>query len=324
MRAGYTGGWSSWLEEAVTLTLRAGPNQIALQASSGDGGPNVDLIAFSSSTLSVGACTDCSGEAGGTAYFDDCGECVGGNTGEEACTLDCNGDLNGTAYVDNCDICVEGSTGLLPCVSSVEAEEACFVAGILLESVNAGYSGEGYVNTDNEVGASVVWQMESATADSTTLTLVFANGGSGNRDGILYVNGDSLGLVALPSTGGWTTWEEVTTDVYLEAGNNTIELVAISSGGLANLDVLHFTTAVAVGSCDVTSAEDLLRQKALRLYPNPTDGVLHFSLRTPWQLLSIEGKRLMTGTGTEADLSNLAGGMYFVKTPFRVYKVVKR
>ena len=29
--------------------------------------------------------TDCNGELGGTAYTDDCGECVGGNTGLTAC-----------------------------------------------------------------------------------------------------------------------------------------------------------------------------------------------------------------------------------------------
>ena len=321
---GYTGGWSSWLEESVTLTLREGRNQIALQANTGDGGPNVDLLAFSSPTISVGGCTDCNGDAGGTAFFDDCGECVGGNTGQAACTIDCNGDLNGTAYLDDCEICVGGNTSRQPCESSVEAEEACFVSGILLESVNAGYSGEGYVNTDNETGASVVWQVESSTADSTTLTLVFANGGSGNRDGHLYINGDSLGVVALPATGGWTTWDNVGTTVYLEAGNNTLELVANSSGGLANLDVLHFTTAVTVGSCDITSTDDLLRQKSLTLYPNPTEGTIHFSLPTPWELHTIEGKRLMAGRGAEADLNQLPAGMYLVKTPFRVYKVVKR
>ena len=44
---------------------------------------------------------DCS-----TNDTDECGDCVGGNTGVEACTEDCNGDFGGTAVLDNCEQCV--------------------------------------------------------------------------------------------------------------------------------------------------------------------------------------------------------------------------
>ena len=60
--------------------------------------------------------TDCNGVLGGTAYFDNCGTCVGGNTGLTACIQDCNGDWGGTAYLDACNICVGGNTGLTDCV----------------------------------------------------------------------------------------------------------------------------------------------------------------------------------------------------------------
>jgi len=84
--------------------------------------------------------TDCNGDYYGTAYIDDCSECVGGNTGMEEnwamdcagvcfgesvvddcenCVLpadfnaamDCNGDCDGTAFIDNCEVCSEGNTG---------------------------------------------------------------------------------------------------------------------------------------------------------------------------------------------------------------------
>ena len=55
---------------------------------------------------------DCHGTIGGGAYFDDCGDCVGGRTGLYECTIDCNGDLGGLAYINPCNICVEGATGL--------------------------------------------------------------------------------------------------------------------------------------------------------------------------------------------------------------------
>ncbi len=49
------------------------------------------------------------------ARVDECGECVGGDTGNLACVKDCNGDWGGTAYYDNCAVCVSGNTGKDPC-----------------------------------------------------------------------------------------------------------------------------------------------------------------------------------------------------------------
>jgi gliding motility-associated-like protein len=62
------------------------------------------------------ACTqDCSGTWGGAASIDNCGTCVGGNTGLTACTQDCAGTWGGSASIDNCGTCVGGNTGLIAC-----------------------------------------------------------------------------------------------------------------------------------------------------------------------------------------------------------------
>jgi hypothetical protein len=58
---------------------------------------------------------DCNGDLGGSAYTDNCGNCVGGNTGNNPCVVDCNGDENGSASIDNCGNCAGGNTGLDPC-----------------------------------------------------------------------------------------------------------------------------------------------------------------------------------------------------------------
>jgi hypothetical protein len=90
-------------------------------------------------------CTDCNGVVNGEAELDNCLNCVGGDTGLEACTYDCLGywggsaefDVcgvcdgidnyvsgtcndcagipNGTAYIDGCQDCVGGNTGLIEC-----------------------------------------------------------------------------------------------------------------------------------------------------------------------------------------------------------------
>jgi len=48
---------------------------------------------------------DCSGTIDGDAFIDECGECVGGNTGLEPCEQDCAGEFGGDAYVDECGVC---------------------------------------------------------------------------------------------------------------------------------------------------------------------------------------------------------------------------
>lgn len=62
---------------------------------------------------------DCNGDPDGSAYEDDCGDCVGGNTGAQPCEedpeRDCNGDPAGTAFIDDCGECVGGNTGKQPC-----------------------------------------------------------------------------------------------------------------------------------------------------------------------------------------------------------------
>lgn len=48
---------------------------------------------------------DCAGVANGTAFIDNCNDCVGGNTTLNACTQDCNGDYGGNANIDDCGNC---------------------------------------------------------------------------------------------------------------------------------------------------------------------------------------------------------------------------
>ena len=60
----------------------------------------------------VGDYQECNSVINGGAYFDECGNCVGGKTGLAECTTDCNGILGGTSFLNPCDICVEGNTGI--------------------------------------------------------------------------------------------------------------------------------------------------------------------------------------------------------------------
>ena len=50
---------------------------------------------------------DCNNTPNGSAFIDNCGDCVGGNTNLLACNQDCNGDWGGNAIIDNCGNCTQ-------------------------------------------------------------------------------------------------------------------------------------------------------------------------------------------------------------------------
>jgi|GEM_PF-1738704 len=324
-QASPTGSWTSWQTENISLNLSKGVNKITLTATTQDGGPNVDLIAFQSSGLQKGGCdADCNGVTGGVAYMDNCNTCIGGNTGKEACTRDCEGNWGGTAYLDDCNICISTTNGNQECSGSMEAEEACAVDGILLESKNTGFSGEGYVNADNTAGASITWILNSSAVRTSTLSFRYANGGTASRDGNLSVNGTPAGILALPVTGDWTTWNMATLKVNLMQGSNEINLAALAADGLANIDLISFSEGVSRGQCVITGMNKTIETE-LKLYPNPTHGKVRLSQPADWELFNAIGTLLLTGKqNTSVDLSTYPESVYYLMAEGKAYKIIKK
>ncbi len=87
-----------------------------------DGNPDTVNDSIGPDCQCAGLQLDCAGVPAGTAYFDNCGNCVAGNTGEVACVQDCNGDYGGTAFLDNCGDCIGGNTGDVPCVQDCNGD----------------------------------------------------------------------------------------------------------------------------------------------------------------------------------------------------------
>lgn len=319
-----TASWTDWQTETVDVTLVEGVNTLELVAVAAEGGPNVDLISFSVENVSKGSCVvDCEGVYGGLAVVDNCGECTGGTTGIDPCSQDCEGNWGGTAYVDDCEICVEGNTNLLPCAGSLEAETACEVDGVLLENTNLGFTGDGYVNTDNVLGASATWLLNSTSAHTATLTFRYANGGGTSRDGEILIGGVSQGILALPPTGGWANWNMVSVAVDLTLGNNDLVVSATTNDGLANVDVIHFSDGVSDAQCGTITVVSEADHTALDVYPNPVKDVLHISQSAEWDLESVAGELISSGTGTTIKTSGLSNGIYLLKINNEVFRIVK-
>jgi uncharacterized protein YjdB len=149
---------------------------------------------------------------------------------------------------------------------TLQAEDAEY-NGAILATNNAGFNGTGFIDFQNASGDYVAWTIQIPVAGNYTLAFRYAIT-SGNRPLTLTVN-DTVKVADLnfPGTGSITTWNYITTNQYLKAGNNTITLTANGANG-ANIDELvvagSAVAPVSVASVSVSPASVSLTQYATR------------------------------------------------------------
>ncbi|WP_246002099.1 glycosyl hydrolase 53 family protein [Allorhizocola rhizosphaerae] len=125
-----------------------------------------------------------------------------------------------------------------------EAETAPATCDGFIESNHAGYSGSGFCNANNAVGAAAQFTVTATAAGTATLAIRYANGTTANRPADILVNGaTALPGSAFNATGAWTTWATKTLTVSVNAGSNTIRLNPTTANGLPNVDYLEFDAA---------------------------------------------------------------------------------
>jgi pectate lyase len=127
----------------------------------------------------------------------------------------------------------------------------CGVDGIVDLGKHAGFTGAGFLDTANEIGAGIDWKISLASAGPYTFTWRFANG-STSRTARLLINGiEEVSSIDFPATGAWESWSTVSVPVLLDAGLKTIRLEALSSEGCANIDYLQVSgPAPEAAACD--------------------------------------------------------------------------
>lgn len=123
-------------------------------------------------------------------------------------------------------------------ITTFQAEDALTVSGAV-ESEYPGYTGSGYVNTDNAPGNYIEFTLTTTQADAYDLTFYYALE-SGNRYASIQVNGTTVWPnIDFFATGAWTTWGTAFATINLNAGDNTIRLTAEQADGLANIDKME-------------------------------------------------------------------------------------
>lgn len=323
-----TGGWSNWSTTSVQVSLSAGGNILELISLISEGGPHIDLIYYSSAELSLGSCTspeDCHGNPGGTAAIDNCGVCSGGTTGIEpnsSCEQDCEGVWKGTAYMDNCSICVEGTTGLLPCADIPDGNYIIkpMSSGLCIEGTS-GLTQENCTSISNQI-----WQLAKSGDHYQIKNLngsyvTFNDVTAGTT--LSLSNGTSNIDIRIEDAGNGTYTIKPSTDyhIYFDVYGNSLvpgaDIILWSATG-GNNQLFQFVPAT------VTAVNNQLTQN-VHIYPNPVESKLSIVNGSgEWILKDITGIALLKGVGSNADLSSLSSGLYFLEVDGQIIKVVKK
>ncbi|MFG3342917.1 carbohydrate-binding protein [Glycomyces sp. NPDC048151] len=137
---------------------------------------------------------------------------------------------------------VVAMTGANAATVRYEAETAPAVCDGLIESNHTGFSGSGFCNSSNAVGAAAQFTVNASSAGTATLAIRYAHGATDSRPANIVVNGSTVqSASAFAATGAWTAWSTKTVTVQVNAGSNTVRLEATTAAGLANIDYVELT-----------------------------------------------------------------------------------
>jgi len=146
----------------------------------------------------------------------------------------------------------------------------CSVEGTV-DSDNTGYTGSGFANATNAVGAGITWRV-TTTSGAYTLRWRYANGGGSDRPSRLLVNGTQVvSSISFPATTNWTTWTEVTANITLTAGTHTLRLEATTANGPANIDNVT-VSGPSVQPVACTGSTTRIAATDIQAVPNPVTG----------------------------------------------------
>lgn len=192
---------------------------------------------------------------------------------------DCNGDFGGIASLDDCGRCIGGNTGKTNCTGSIQAEAACNFDGTI-ETSHTGYFGEGYVDLPYDINGSITFSIFADQSGEAILSFRYANGRENDRPGSLTLNGVNISeALSFEPTGSWATWGHTEINIQLQQGMNTLNLKGTIPEGLANIDELSFiSSALSEGSCLVTKVISEINDDNFILSPNPASEVFVINL----------------------------------------------
>ena len=181
------------------------------------------------------------------------------------------------------------------------------------ENNNVGFHGEGFWNFANNKTSFASYKVNFPGAGYTTLSIIYANGGSTDRMINAYLDHDYY--INAPPTGSWTTWD--TAYVVLDAplGEAELKFMSLTADGGPNIDMFGFSLegVCRVGAdCNTTKLQETKTGTGLKLRGD----LLSLTERAEVSVFDMSGRIVVRKTvqAGEVDLSSLvqANGLYRV------------
>ncbi len=194
----------------------------------------------------------------------------------------------------------------------IEAEDFIVDSGLKTESYNdqGGSQGIGSIHSSDHVDYSVA----VATAGTYDVQVRYSSNTQGGTLTYL-VDDEAIGSMTLDGTGGWNQWEtSATTSLELPSGEHILRVrFTGQSGFLVNVNWLDISGLS-------TSQGTVKPARPLRLFPNPTSGMItlsgeNLSPDARAEVFTLQGVRVHASTMAEStlDVSHLPPGMYVVR-----------
>ena len=107
------------------------------------------------------------------------------------------------------------------------------------------------------------------------------------------------------------------TEIYFYSKNGyqlmlSMDSLGVETTGLVKPDMVYYQKVVNPGTTVADHAS--ITAPRFAFYPNPTSGMVHFNVPTDFEVWDILGRRIIRRqNATQADLSGLPRGMYFIK-----------
>ena len=137
------------------------------------------------------------------------------------------------------------------------------------EDNNAGFHGKGFFNFANEMNSSATYKVKFPGAGYTTLSIIYANGGTGDRTINAYLDHDYL--ISVPPTGSWTTWDTAYVVMDAPQGEAELKFISLTNDGGPNIDMFGFSMEgvcrVSEGCADVEIEKKDSTQKDTTVAP---------------------------------------------------------
>jgi len=217
--------------------------------------------------------------------------------------------------IDVCGGATQSTSGYVALPAKIESEAYTAMSGIEAEATSDTGGGQnvGWI----DAGDWMDYKVNSPTARTYTLQARVSSIYAGTSFQIRNSGGTTLATVTVPNTGGWQTWQTVTTNVTLPAGNQILRFYAVTNG--FNINWLTFSNSGARIMAPETDG--------LSVYPNPAHSFVNINADEDAEMFiyTINGALVKQQTVTKGEnkvaLDSFATGIYIVKVGDKTTKL---